>query len=245
MTFNITPVASGYQEIHPYSAMNIDSIKINTSLIMMKEWSRLSYLHCIALQIIIALNHQQNFSSWRQFSNFSRRAAWTLKGWMAWSLNSFTRTAANFNFPRVSPHQPIMTIPTSIFHPNVHCIALHAIEPSIINLSSSVPPQSYSYKFLFILHLVLLLIWSFSTNWCQITRGLLGQTLLWPIMRGLAWRPATDPLWPPSFWRRAEVCKMCSLFSEEKKTVTAVGRLLSKLHCYLVWPPSWNGSQVM
>ena len=39
MSFNITPVASGYQEIHPYSAMNIDSAKINTSLIMMKEWS--------------------------------------------------------------------------------------------------------------------------------------------------------------------------------------------------------------
>ena len=38
MSFNITPVASGYQEIHPYSAMNIDSAKINTSLIMMKEW---------------------------------------------------------------------------------------------------------------------------------------------------------------------------------------------------------------
>ena len=38
MSFNITPVASGYQEIHPYSAMNIDSVKINTSLIMMKEW---------------------------------------------------------------------------------------------------------------------------------------------------------------------------------------------------------------
>ena len=39
MSFNITPVASGYQEIHPYSAMNIDSVKINTSLIMMKECS--------------------------------------------------------------------------------------------------------------------------------------------------------------------------------------------------------------
>ena len=37
MSFNITPVASGYQEIHPYSAMNIDSVKINTYLIMMKE----------------------------------------------------------------------------------------------------------------------------------------------------------------------------------------------------------------
>ena len=39
MSFNITPVASGYQEIHPYSVMNIDSVKINTFLIMMKYWS--------------------------------------------------------------------------------------------------------------------------------------------------------------------------------------------------------------
>ena len=38
MSFNITSVGSRYQEIHPYSAMNIDSVKINTSLIMMKEW---------------------------------------------------------------------------------------------------------------------------------------------------------------------------------------------------------------
>ena len=27
-----------YQEIHPYSAMNIGIAKINTSLIMMREW---------------------------------------------------------------------------------------------------------------------------------------------------------------------------------------------------------------
>ena len=44
MSFNITPVASGYQEIHPYSAMNIDSVKINTSLIMMREY--VITLHC-------------------------------------------------------------------------------------------------------------------------------------------------------------------------------------------------------
>ena len=33
---------------------------------------------------------------------------------------NFTRTSANFNFPRVSPHQPIMTIPASISHLNLH-----------------------------------------------------------------------------------------------------------------------------
>ena len=43
MSFNITPVASGYQEIHPYSAMNIASVKIKTSPILMmrislREW---------------------------------------------------------------------------------------------------------------------------------------------------------------------------------------------------------------
>ena len=31
-------VDSEYQEIHPYSALNIDSVKINTSLLMMREW---------------------------------------------------------------------------------------------------------------------------------------------------------------------------------------------------------------
>ena len=34
MSFNIIPVASEYQEIHPYSAVNTDSVKINTSLIL-------------------------------------------------------------------------------------------------------------------------------------------------------------------------------------------------------------------
>ena len=35
---NINPVASEYQEIHSYSALIIDSVKINTSLLMMREW---------------------------------------------------------------------------------------------------------------------------------------------------------------------------------------------------------------
>jgi len=33
---SLSPVE--YQEIHPYNAMNIDIVKINTSLIMMREW---------------------------------------------------------------------------------------------------------------------------------------------------------------------------------------------------------------
>ena len=45
MAFNTIPVASEYQEIHPYSAMNIDSVKLNTSLIMMKEWLILAVWH--------------------------------------------------------------------------------------------------------------------------------------------------------------------------------------------------------
>ena len=36
-----------YQEIHPYSAVNIDSVKINTSLIMMKECILLNLLQSI------------------------------------------------------------------------------------------------------------------------------------------------------------------------------------------------------
>ena len=51
MSFNITSVASGYQEIHPNSAMSIDSVKINTSLIMMKEWIIVWY--SIVLYIVL------------------------------------------------------------------------------------------------------------------------------------------------------------------------------------------------
>ena len=35
---DIDPAASEYQEIHPYSALIIDSVKINTSLLKMREW---------------------------------------------------------------------------------------------------------------------------------------------------------------------------------------------------------------
>ena len=31
MSFNIIPVATEYQEIHPYSVVNIDNVKINTT----------------------------------------------------------------------------------------------------------------------------------------------------------------------------------------------------------------------
>ena len=34
---HIIPVLSEYQEIHHYSAMNIDSVKLNNYLIMVKE----------------------------------------------------------------------------------------------------------------------------------------------------------------------------------------------------------------
>ena len=43
----ITPSLLGmYQEIHPSSAVSIDSVKINTSLIMMREW----VVHTLRLQ---------------------------------------------------------------------------------------------------------------------------------------------------------------------------------------------------
>ena len=35
---HIIPEASEYQEIHPYSAVNIDIVEIKISLIMMREW---------------------------------------------------------------------------------------------------------------------------------------------------------------------------------------------------------------
>ena len=42
---DINPVDSEYQEIHPYSALNIDSVKINTSLLMMRECIIQVYLY--------------------------------------------------------------------------------------------------------------------------------------------------------------------------------------------------------
>ena len=39
ISFNDAHVANEYQEIHLNSAMNIDSVKINTSLLMMREWT--------------------------------------------------------------------------------------------------------------------------------------------------------------------------------------------------------------
>ena len=66
MAFNITPVASGYQEIHPYSAMNIDSVKINTSLIMMKE-CQISWTWRYEMSNIMDL----------EISNFKCQISWT------------------------------------------------------------------------------------------------------------------------------------------------------------------------
>jgi hypothetical protein len=43
MSFNIIPVASEYQEKHPYGVENIDSVKINTT--MMREWPILKKEH--------------------------------------------------------------------------------------------------------------------------------------------------------------------------------------------------------
>ena len=59
MSFNIIPVAGGYQEIHLYSGMNIDNVKINTSLIMMKECMvfHCIILHSIVLHLIIVVVH--------------------------------------------------------------------------------------------------------------------------------------------------------------------------------------------
>ena len=38
ISLGIDPVASEYQDIHPYSGLYIDNVEINTSLIMIREW---------------------------------------------------------------------------------------------------------------------------------------------------------------------------------------------------------------
>ena len=43
MSCNIIPVASEYQEIHPYSVVNVSNIKINTK--MMREWPIFKQAH--------------------------------------------------------------------------------------------------------------------------------------------------------------------------------------------------------
>ena len=41
MSFNIIPVASEYQEIHPYSVVNVSNVKINTKMMGVREVFRL------------------------------------------------------------------------------------------------------------------------------------------------------------------------------------------------------------
>ena len=43
MSFNIIPVATEYQEIHPYSVVNVSNVKINTK--MMREWPIFKQAH--------------------------------------------------------------------------------------------------------------------------------------------------------------------------------------------------------
>ena len=43
LSFNIIPVSTEYQEIHPYSVVNIDNVKINTT--MMREWPIFKQAH--------------------------------------------------------------------------------------------------------------------------------------------------------------------------------------------------------
>ena len=73
---DINPVDSEYQEIHPYSALNIDSVKINTSLLMMREcqmflflpsaWASLGLAATIGnQQILFILLIAPHNTSWR------------------------------------------------------------------------------------------------------------------------------------------------------------------------------------
>ena len=84
MSFNITPVASGYQEIHPYKAVNIDSVKINTSLIMMKECQILSDIvrYCQILSLFIVQVWWAG-TQWAVNNNLKTSSGlWRAEGWL-------------------------------------------------------------------------------------------------------------------------------------------------------------------
>jgi len=59
---DINPVDSEYQEIHPYSALNIDNVKINTSLLMMRECRFSSSLGGSMLTVVTSLSLRLPFT---------------------------------------------------------------------------------------------------------------------------------------------------------------------------------------
>ena len=78
-----------------------------------------------------------------------------------------------------------------------------------------------SYTFVSKFHLKLLLIWSFFPQF----GSQLWQVFLAKLCFGQLWEVLHDAQPPPcdhpatQWWGRAQVCKMCSLFSEDSKTV--------------------------
>ena len=56
MSFDMDPVASEYQEIHTYIALNIDNVKINTSLLMMRECRFSSSMGGSMLTVVTSLS---------------------------------------------------------------------------------------------------------------------------------------------------------------------------------------------
>ena len=96
MSFNITPVASGHQEIHPYSAMNIDSVKINTSLIMMKECDIQYTIYNIHYTILILLQYQDHPRYCDDWKPTSRGDLWIFNYWLFWIFLIFWTTIDMF-----------------------------------------------------------------------------------------------------------------------------------------------------
>ena len=102
---DINSVDSEYQEIHTYSALNIDSVKINTSLLMMREWSVL-YSQGVGLSCC-DMEYRQ-IVQWLQHNLEHKNGMCGVTYWFAAgtrSLGTCTQTSA----PAHWPFQPVST----------------------------------------------------------------------------------------------------------------------------------------
>ena len=119
MSFNITPVASGYQEIHPYSAMNIDSVKINTSLIMMKEWRVSLY------PPFVSANFSWNFVEERPICRRQFRRRWFLVThyYTLWHFKDHMF----YRDPPVKAESWLKISPTQVLNPNIPILTFSSL----------------------------------------------------------------------------------------------------------------------
>ena len=129
MSFNIIPVASEYQEIHPNSAMNLDTVKINTSLIMMRECLQDQWVDGVALKHL----RQEKAKQWynRELGaeikphqictclNSDHTLEFELEVWNVWSPG-----AALSRVVSATPRRPPLLRPW-----HYHCLHLRRIQP--------------------------------------------------------------------------------------------------------------------